>query len=116
MARLTDLEILTCYRNALANWRYDGFVEFFPLAADWLEKELGEKPRDFAHRLHDFVTAGGEIDRVVETRPEWNTWSHHYDLRLTLSGRLVYVETRLKYREPTDPDDPVIFVVSIHLA
>ena len=59
----TDPEILMCYRNALANWRYDGFVEFLPIAADWLNKEIGES-RDFAHRLHDFVAAGGEIDQL----------------------------------------------------
>lgn len=62
------------------------------------------------------MAAGGEIDQVVETRPQWNFWSHHYDLRLTINGRLVYVETRLKYNNPADPDDPVIFVVNIHLA
>ena len=116
MARLTDPEILTCYRNALANWRYDGFVEFLPRAAEWLARELGEKPRDFARRLQVYVTAGGEIDQVVETRPEWNTWSCHYDMRLMVNGLLVYVETRLKYKDPADPDDPVIFVVNIHLA
>jgi hypothetical protein len=60
MARLTDPEILTCFRNALANWRYD--------------------------------------------------------LRLNVKGHLVYVETRLQYRDPTDPDDPIIQVVNIHLA
>ena len=77
MSKLTDPEILKCYCNALANWRYNGFVEFYPLAATWLKKELGEEFRDFAKRLHDFVAAGGEIDQVVETSPEWNFWSHH---------------------------------------
>lgn len=115
MAKLTDPEVLTCYCNALANWRYDGYVEFLQRAAEWLDKELGERPRDFAQRLHEFVAAGGEIDQVVETRPEWNFWTHHYDLRLDVNGRLIYVETRLKYRDPTDSDDPVIYVVNIHL-
>lgn len=116
MAKLTDPEILTCYRNALANWNYAGFVEFSPLAAEWLRKELRESQKVFSRRLHDFVAAGGEIDQVVETRPEWNTWSHHYDLRPTVSGRVLYVETRLRYSDPADPDDPVITVVNIHVA
>ena len=116
MAKLTDPEVLTCYRNALANWRYYGFVVFSPLATEWLDKELGDSPRLFAERLHDFVAAGGEIDQVVETRPEWNVWSYHYDLRLTVNGRLIYVETRLDVRDPADPDDPIIKVVNIHIA
>jgi len=116
MAKLTDPELLTCYRNALANWRYNGYVVFSPLAEEWLDKELGESPPRFAERLNDFVTAGGEIDQVVETRPEWNFWSHHYDLRFKVYGRLIYVETRLHVRDSTDPDDPIIRVVNIHLA
>jgi hypothetical protein len=59
---------------------------------------------------------GGEIDKVVETRPEWNFYSHHYDLRPTINGRLIYVETRLEYKDPADPDDPIVFVVNIHPA
>jgi hypothetical protein len=116
VAKLTDPEILACYCNALANWRYAGFVDFSPLAAQWLKKELNETQRQFAKRLHEFVQAGGEVDQVVETRPEWNVWAHHYDLRLTVNGIDLYVETRLKYDDPSDPDDPVITVVNVHLA
>ena len=116
MAKLTDPETLKCYRNALANWGYDGYVLLSPLAAGWLDKELGESPRRFAQRLHDFVAAGGEIDQVVETRPEWNVWSHHYDLRLTVNGRVIYVESRLDVRNSADSDDLFIRVVNIHLA
>ena len=116
MARLTDPEILTCYRNALANWRYAGFVDYAPLAIDWLEREFRDAERDFTKMLHDFVQAGGEIDQVVETRPEWTTYSHHFDLRPTAGGRVLYVETRLDYTDPSDPDNPVITVVNIHPA
>ena len=70
MARLTDPVTLACYCNALANRRYNGFVVFSRLAEEWLAKELGESPPHFAERLNDFVIAGGEIDQVVETRPE----------------------------------------------
>ena len=46
MARLTDPEILTCYQNALANWRFLGFVDFTKLAQEWLQRELsGMLPR-----------------------------------------------------------------------
>jgi hypothetical protein len=116
MARLIDPETLSCYRNALANWSFIGYVDFSPLAAEWLRRELKEAQRDFARRLYEFVRAGGEIDQVVETRPEWNVWSHHYDLRPTVNGQVLYVETRLRYSNPSDPDDPVITVVNIHRA
>ena len=81
-----------------------------------MRKDLNESQRDFVRRLRDFVQTGGEIDQVIATRPEWNVWSHHYDLRPTVNGRVLYVETRIKYSNPSDPDDPVITVVKIHLA
>jgi hypothetical protein len=104
MARLTDPEILTCYQNALGNWRFLGFVDFTKLAQEWLQRELsGMLPRAFAELLHRYVRGGGEIDQVVETRPEYTIYSHHYDLRPTVKGRVLYVETRLDYRDPSTP-------------
>jgi hypothetical protein len=64
--------------------------------------------------MHDFVAAGGIIDQQAETRPEWTTHDYHFDLRIPLSGRVLYIETRLIYRKPDDPDDPRIHVVNIH--
>lgn len=116
MARLTDLEILTCYRNALANWLYDGFVKYSPLAEEWLQKRTGVTPREFSRFIHDFVRAGGQVDQIRETRPEWTVHDFHYDLRFTLNGNDLYVETRLEYKDPSDPDDSMITVVNIHLA
>jgi hypothetical protein len=48
---------------------------------------------------------------VPETRPEWNDRPFHYELRIPIAGRLIYVETILI---DDDPTDPVIRVVSIH--
>jgi hypothetical protein len=54
---------------------------------------------------------------VAETRENWrDQYSHHYDLRPVIEGRKLYVETRLIYSKPDDPDDPVIYIVSIHWA
>jgi hypothetical protein len=55
--------------------------------------------------------AGGEIDQVTETRPEWNEQRYHYDLRIQIGGRLIYIETVLV---EDDPNDPTVHVVSIH--
>lgn len=37
MPPLTDPERLRCYRNALENWKYDGFVDFSERAWNWLQ-------------------------------------------------------------------------------
>jgi hypothetical protein len=117
MARLTDPEKMRCYRNALANWRYAEFVVYGRLAQEWLRLELDDMPqRYFSRLLHNYVQAGGEIDQVHETRTQRNHYSHHYDLRPVVNGRMHYVETVLDYRDPSDPDDPVVTIVNIHLA
>jgi hypothetical protein len=68
-----------------------------------------------AKELHDYEQAGGTIDQQAETRELWRTLhDFHYDLRQPIGGRLIYVETRLIYRNADDPDDPIIDVVNIH--
>lgn len=115
MATLTDAEILKCFKNALANWRYDGFTILADIAADWLDNEIPNlKPRDLARLMHDYVAAGGIIDQQKETRPEWTTHDFHYDFRIPYAGRNLYIETRLICEKPDDPDDPIIHVVNIH--
>jgi hypothetical protein len=117
MAKLTDPEKLRCYKNALSNWNYTGYVTFDKLADEWIRRELdGYSQKRFAEIMFDFVQAGGEIDQVVEGRPQWSMHSHHYDLRPTVEGQRLYVETRLIYKDPNDPDDPMIHVVNIHPA
>lgn len=55
--------------------------------------------------------AGGHIDQVRETRREWSDCRFHYDFRIPLADRLVYIETILV---EDDPNDPTIHVVSVH--
>lgn len=57
------------------------------------------------------VNAGGEIDEVKESRPEWSDRWFHYDFRIPIEGRLLYIEMILI---EDDPDDPTVHVVSIH--
>ncbi len=49
-----------------------------------------------------------------KTRPEWNVNEFHFDIRLRVGDRLIFIETLLNYDDSNDPDDPVIRVVSIH--
>jgi hypothetical protein len=67
--------------------------------------------RELARLMCEHVEAGGEIDQVPERRPEWNDHDFHYDLRFPIAGRLRYLETLLLDK---DPEDPTIYVVSIH--
>jgi hypothetical protein len=61
--------------------------------------------------MYDFMQGGGIIDQIPERRPEWNTWPFHYDFRLPIGARNVYIEVIL---QDDDPRDPTIHIVSIH--
>jgi hypothetical protein len=112
MAALKDLAILAQFRGALSNWHVTGYVDWKENARTWVRDQLGQHdPRQIARLLHEYVSAGGTIDQVPETRPEWNDRPFHYDLRIPFAGRLLYIETILL---DDDPDDPTIRVVSIH--
>jgi hypothetical protein len=65
--------------------------------------------------MYEYVEAGGKIDEVRETRPEWSDkHEFHFDLRLQIEGRRIYIETRLNCRIPPVPDDSTILVANIH--
>ena len=118
MPPLIDPVRCHCYRAALANWRFEGYVNFGRDASRWLGVEL----RDYTHRqlaqlLYEHVWAEPDcrrVDEQPETRPEWKEHEFHYDLRVRVGGRMVYFETRLICRNPNDPDDPLIQVVNAH--
>lgn len=118
MPPLTDPERLRCYQNALKNWNYTGCIVFHERAWVWLSTAFPSlTQRQIAQLLHRHVKDGGEIDEQVETRGEWRKLhDFHYDIRVEIkkSGRRIYFETRLIYRNPNDPDDPRIEVVNAH--
>jgi len=118
MAPLTDPERLFAYTDALKNWSYSGYVRFelTDHAYEWLRRELnGLLPRELSRLMHEYVSLGGEIDEVAETRPQWSgSYPYHYDLRLSIEGKPVYIESRLHYCRPVLPDESWIKVVNIH--
>ena len=117
MAPLTDPDRLKAYKDALSNWSFEGFIEFelTETARRWAERELGSiRFKEIGRLMHEYVEAGGEIDEVAETRPEWSEFDFHYDLRFTIQGKRVYIETRLNHTLPIKPDQSIIFVVNIH--
>jgi hypothetical protein len=112
MARLTDPTILAKYQHALSQWRFAGYLTWKPIARQWVEQNLeGLTTRCVGEEMFRFFAAGGQVDQVRETRPEWSAHRFHYDFRMELRGQLVYIETILV---EDDPDDPTIHVVSIH--
>ena len=112
MAPLSDPAILAKFRHALGEWNCTGYITWKAIARQWVEVNLEcFTTRAIGEAMFAHVRAGGEIDQVKETRPEWVTQRFHYDFRLTLGDRLLYVETILV---EDDPDDPTIHVVSIH--
>ncbi len=117
MPPLTDPIRLAAYRDALGNWAVRGYIQFdlTEEALRWVERELNDVPLKTLGRLmYEHVAAGGEVDEVKETRPEWLDHEFHHDIRLTIQNKSVYIETRLKYREPFAVDESSILVVNIH--
>ncbi len=112
MPSLSDPELLALYLEALNEWNCDGYIEWKPRPRDWLRENLGDfSQKAIGRLLYEHVLAGGEIDQVKETREEYrNTDSFHYDFRLHIDSRLIYVETVLR----TSRMGPTILVVSIH--
>jgi hypothetical protein len=118
LAPLADPTRLAAYKDALANWTYDGYVRFElnEEAYRWLKRSLeGITTKEIARLMHEHVAAGGEIDETKETRPEWSDqFPFHHDLRFSIGGREIYIETRLAYRLPLKADESSIIVVNIH--
>lgn len=112
MAPLTDPERLRHYRHAISLWHVSGYVNFERRALEWVRQVLGVAARDFSRLICEHVDAGGEIDEVPETRPEYQEHEFHHDLRLTVGDRRIYVETRLLMER--DIDDTTIQVVNVH--
>ena|SRR5437762_6025708 len=112
MPLLTDPVILAQFKQVLAEWNCTGYVTAKEVARHWITNHLGGLDlKDVAQAMYDFVAGGGVPDQVKETRPQWDVWPFHYDFRLTLAGKKVYIETIL---QDDDPNDPTLEIVSIH--
>jgi hypothetical protein len=69
--------------------------------------------KHFKETLYRFVCEeDGEIDQVKEERERWRElWEWHYDLRPTINGIKLYVETRLFPESFSSREEPIIHVV-----
>ena len=118
MAPVTDSDRLEAYKDALRNWNIPDYIQFelTEQAHRWIRRELDRVTlKDIGRLMFEYVNAGGKIDEVPETRPEWSdVYEFHYDIRLTIQKKPIYIETRLHYRLPVVPDESWILVVNVH--
>ena len=81
MAPLTDPNRLLAYRDAISNWSFTGYVRFElnETAYQWLREELDNVSlKELSFLMHEYVSTGGEVDEVRETRPGWSEhWLFH---------------------------------------
>jgi hypothetical protein len=116
MARLTDPDTLARYQQALAEWEVEGAIELIGRAHEGLRTTLeGVTVKYFKEALYRFVSQeNGAIDQVEEDREPWrNAWEWHYDLRPTIHGVKLYVETRLHPESFSRHQEPTIRVAQI---
>src|SRR4051812_21633110 len=112
MPPLTDAAIRVQLQAVLANWKVTGYVTAKELVLEWVARELtGITLKDVAKAMDAHLQCGGTVDQAPETRIEWSVWPFHYDFRLSIAGRKVYIETIL---QDDNPKDPTIHIVSIH--
>ena len=112
MPPLTDPAILAFFHSALSNWNVTDYVTEKDLVMEWRAKNLPRVAlKAVAKLMFDHLQAGGVIDQTPETRPEWNDRPFHYDFRILVGGRRVYIETVLV---DDDPTDPFVHIVSMH--
>jgi hypothetical protein len=112
MLPLDDPVVLAQLRKVLSEWNCTGYVTAKESARHWVAENLaGMNLKAVAKAMHDFMASGGIVDQVKENRPEWDIWPFHYDFRLTIGGRGIYIETIL---QDDDPNDPTVQIVSIH--
>lgn len=118
MPPLTDPDRRKAYLDALGNWNCTDYVQFelSEQAQRWIRTKLGTISRkEIARLMCEYVEAGGKVDETVEQRPEWrDEFEFHHDLRFSIEGVEVYIETRLIYRLPVKEDESYIIVVNIH--
>jgi hypothetical protein len=116
MARLTDSEVLERFRQALADWKFEGAVQLQGRAKEGLRLTLeGVTEKHFKEALFRYVCEGnGEVDQVREQREPWRDfWEWHYDLRPTINGVKLYVETRLDPESFCSDKDPSVIIVQV---
>jgi hypothetical protein len=114
MAQPKDQAALLTYREVLLKLGHvAGYIQWREVPLRWLAANLPNVGVRLVHELMiRHVQSGGKIDQVEETRDAYLMWRFHYDLRLPISSRRVYIETVLYHVD--DVEDCTIWVVNMH--
>ncbi len=101
------------YLAALSDWHGEVGVRFNKRSRDYVLGELGLTTTRVGELLHEYVKmTAGTPHEVRETREGYRgRYDFHYDLRLDIAGRRVYVETVLDEESRRQP--PFIQVVNM---
>ena len=77
-------------------------------AAEWLRCNLeGETQKSIGKLMYEHRD---EVDQTPETREDYRSlYSYHYDFRIPINGRLIYIETVLE-SEATASDSRILVV------
>jgi hypothetical protein len=94
--------------------RNSGGVSWKKLPAEWIRKNLNGYSQEAINCLiEEHMAIGRAIDQVPESREDYrDRFQYHYDFRIAISGRLIYVETVLIETRM----GPIVTVVNIHAA
>ena len=113
MPPLRDPEIIAKFALAFED-RTSGGVQWKRVPAEWVRKNFdGWSTKAVDDLLHEHLACGGQVDQVEEAREEYRQLhQYHYDFRIPILGRQIYVETVLTEANM----GPIVTVVSIHVA
>ena len=92
MPPLRDDAELGRYKGVLKEWKFTGVIQFRRRAAEWIRDNLANHTQKSVGRLmHEHRE---EVDQTPETREEYRDfYPYHYDFRIPIDGRLIYIET-----------------------
>jgi hypothetical protein len=113
MPPLRDADTVAKFRISFEE-RTSGGVSWKRVPAEWVRKNLDGLTQEAINCLmQKHIEDGLEIDQVVETREAYrDRYQFHYDFRIVISGRLIYIETVLDETKM----GPIVAVVSVHPA
>lgn len=100
------------YIRALSEWSSLFRIRWEGQAAENVDL-LGLSFQEATRVVYEYLLSGGELDEVDETRPQWKAHRHHYDVRLQMGGRYIYVETRFIEDHSNRDDPPWIWFVNL---
>ena len=96
---------------AFDEW-HSGGVIWKRVPSEWVSENLdGCTPDGIVYIIQEHIATDGEIDRAEDTRNEFrHLHPYHYDFRISICGRFIYVETLLDETRM----GPRVTIVSIH--